>query len=179
MILSLILILAALGIVLLLLYLEGGRSSGSPAIQDLSILARPVDIDAFRNLVDPAEEDFLRVNLSPREFRAVQRERLRAAVDYIRSAARHATELLRLGEAAASQPDARIAQAGRQLVESAAHLRLLTLLVLAQLCFRIALPTTRLSYARLVDRYQRLSGLAGQLIVMQRPSQSTPFSTTL
>src|ERR1035438_2128544 len=39
----------------------------------------PVDLEAFENLTDPEEEQFLRVNLSPAEFRGVQRARARPA----------------------------------------------------------------------------------------------------
>ena len=43
---------------------------------------RSLDIEAFRNLVDPAEEAFLRDNLSPRKFRAIKRQRMWAALIY-------------------------------------------------------------------------------------------------
>ncbi len=41
---------------------------------------RSLDVEAFRNLVDPAEEAFLRDNLSPRKFRAIKRQRMWAAL---------------------------------------------------------------------------------------------------
>ena len=62
-------------ILLLLLYLEGGHNSSVDRLEDLAGCTRPVDIDAFRNLMDPKEDDFLRANLLPRQFHAIQRER--------------------------------------------------------------------------------------------------------
>jgi hypothetical protein len=46
----------------------------------------PIDVEAFRNLVDPAEDDYLRRRLPAAEFRAVRRERLRATAAYIQAA---------------------------------------------------------------------------------------------
>ena len=110
MILPFTLIVVALAILLLLLYVEGGRNSSVNGLEDLAGRTRPVDLEAFRNLVDAGEEDFLRANLSRREFRAVQRERTRAAVEYIRNSAHNAACLLRLGEAASRSGDPRIAR---------------------------------------------------------------------
>ena len=38
----------------------------------------PLDVEAFRNLTDPAEDAYLRVHLPPAELRKVRRVRLRA-----------------------------------------------------------------------------------------------------
>ncbi len=85
MILSFTLIFVALAILLLLLYIEGGQNHSVDRLEDLAGRTRPVDLEAFRNLLDPREEDFLRASLLPREFRVIQRERMRAAVDYVRN----------------------------------------------------------------------------------------------
>jgi hypothetical protein len=96
MILPLSLVAVALAILLLLLYLDGGHhfSVGGMRMDDLAGRTRPVDIDAFRNLVDPKEDGFLRANLRPREFRAIQRERARSAMDYIHNTTHNAAYLL-------------------------------------------------------------------------------------
>jgi hypothetical protein len=119
-----------------------------------------VDLEAFRNLVDAGEEDFLRANLSRREFRAVQRERTRAAVEYIRNSAHNAACLLRLGEAASRSGDPRIADAGRRLIDSALRLRAYALLSNTRLYVRLVFPESRLSQGKLPDNYQHLSILA-------------------
>lgn len=179
MILSFTLIFVALAILLLLLYLEGGRNSSLHRLDDLAGRTRPVDLEAFRNLVDPGEEDFLHSSLLPRQFRAVQRERMRAALEYVRNAAHNAAFLLRMGEAATQSADPRIAQAGRQLIDSALRLRAYALLSAAKLYVRMVFPEARLSYERLADKYQHLSALASQLTLMQHPTQAARLSTLL
>jgi hypothetical protein len=177
--LSFTLVFVALAILLLLLYLEGGRNSSLQQLDDLAGRTRPVDLEAFRNLVDPGEEDYLHSNLSRRQFRAVQRVRMRAALEYVRNAAHNAAFLLRLGEAASQSSDPRIAQAGSQLIKSALRLRAYALLSIAKLYVRMIFPEARLSYGRLADNYQHLSTLAGQLTLMQHPAQAARLLTFL
>lgn len=179
MILSFTLIFVALAILLLLLYVEGGQNSTVNRLEDLAGRTRPVDLDAFRNLVDPREEDFLRANLLPRQFRSVQRERLRAAREYLWNTAHNAAFLLRMGEAAARSADPRIAQAGKQLIQSALRLRANSLLSCAKLYVRTVFPEARLSYGELADNYQHLSALASQLALIQHPTQAARLSALL
>jgi hypothetical protein len=179
MILSLILIFIALAILLLLLYVEGAQHSSVHGLEDLAGRTRPVDLEAFRNLVDPREEDFLRASLLPREFRDLQRERMRAALEYVRNTSHNAAFLLRLGEAATQSAEPRIAQAGRQLIDSALRLRVYALLSGVVLYVRVLFPETRLSYGKLADNYQHLSALASQLALMQHPTQAARLSALL
>lgn len=173
------LIFVALAILFLLLYIEGGQNHSVHRLDDLAGHTRPVDLDAFRNLLDPKEEDFLRATLLPREFRLIQRERMRAAVDYVRNTSHNAAFLLRLGEAAARNADPRIAQTGRELIDSASRLRIYALLSSALLYFRILLPGARVSYGTLADNYQHLSALASQLVLMEHPAQVARLSALL
>ena len=48
-----------------------------------ALAIRPIDIEAFRNLTDPAEDGYLRRRLPPAQFRVVRRERLRAMAAYV------------------------------------------------------------------------------------------------
>lgn len=114
---TIVLVLISL-MALLLLYAVRGKTSPIAGLDDLVGRTRPVDIDAFRNLIDPAEEEFLRENLPAGEFRAVQRERLRAAVEYVSCAAHNAAILVRLGESARLNLDPKISEAGQQLLDS-------------------------------------------------------------
>src|SRR5207302_11002862 len=86
---------------------------------DLSQHLSTVDLEAFRNLIDPEEEASVRKSVPAKEFRSVQRERLQAAAEYVRCAARNGAVLLRAGEAASQSSDLSIAHAGKQLAESA------------------------------------------------------------
>jgi len=179
MIVSFILVMVAMALLFLLLYMEGGPNSSVKSLEDLAGQTRPVDIEAFRNLMDPQEEEFLRANLLPRDFRAIQRERLRAATEYIRNTTYNAAVLLRVGEAAARSADPSIALAGRQLIDSAVRLRANALLSVTKLYLRMALPEARLSYGQLADNYQHLSGLARQLALMQYPTHAARLSAWL
>lgn len=179
MILAFIIVVASLAVLLLMWHVARGESAAVSKLDDLAGRTRPVDLEAFRNIIDPEEEAFLRANLSPSEFRAVQRERLQAALDYVRNAAHNAAILLRLGEAAARSTDPKIVAAGQQLINSALRLRLYASLSIAKLYLGIALPGAHLSAGRLLDSYQQLSGLTGQLALLQRPAQATRVSTIL
>jgi hypothetical protein len=179
MMVSFILIFLALAILLMLLYIEGGHNSSVNRLEDLAGRTRPLDLEAFRNLVDPREEDFLRSSLLPRQFRALQRERMRAALQYVQNAGHNAVFLLRMGEAATRSTDPRVVEAGRQLIDSALRLRAYVLLSGAKLYVRIAFPGARLSFGELADRYQHLSSLASQLTLIQHPTQTARFSSLL
>jgi hypothetical protein len=164
---------------LVLIYAVRGKTSPVAEWDDLIGHTRPVDIDAFRNLIDPAEEDFLRQNLPAGEFRVIQRERLRAAVEYVSCAAHNAAILVRLGEAARLSSDPKIAEAGRQLLDNALRLRLYALLSMIRLYLGILLPSSHLSAGRMVDNYQQLSSLAGQLVFMQHPDRASRLPAVL
>jgi len=178
MILPTILVLAGLFSLFLLLYVVRGRRGGENT-SDLVAEIRPLDLEAFGNLTDANEEQFLRNNLSREEFRAVQRARLRAAVDYVVVITHNATVLARWGEAAGRSQDPHIAQEGRKLVDNAARLRLYSLLYLAKLYATIMLPGASLSLGPLVDNYQRLKSIAGHLALLQQPRQASQLSAML
>jgi hypothetical protein len=178
MILAFVLVLVSLT-ALLLMYAARGKTSAIGDLDDLAGRTRPVDIEAFRNLIDPAEEDFLRENLPASEFLAIQKERLYAAMEYVSCAAHNAAVLVRLGEAARLSLDPKIAEAGRQLLDTALRIRLYALLATVRLYLGIALPGAHLSAGRLVDNYQHLSSLAGQLAFMQHPARASRLPAIL
>src|SRR5215467_2346300 len=117
---AVILLITAIAVALLaiLWFAVRGRSAAVTDLSDIERLTKPVDLEAFRNLVDPEEEEYLRSNLSAADFRSVQRERLLAAVDYMTGVSRNAAVLLRLGELARRSSDAEVAVAGQDLVNN-------------------------------------------------------------
>lgn len=118
---------------------------------------RPVDIVAFRNLVDPREEAFLRANLSLSDFRSIHRERLFAAIDYVSGAQHNAAVLVRMGEIARRSSDPSIAQAGERLVSDAILLRLYSSQAIAKLYIAILLPQIQVGVGRIPDSYQTVA----------------------
>src|ERR1019366_398397 len=101
---------------------------------------RSLDIEAFRNLVDSAEEAFLRDNLSPKKFREIKRQRAWAALIYAWEAGRAATALAMVGQAAQRSPNPKIAASGVQVAENAFRLRLQAIRASLHLLTGILLP---------------------------------------
>ena len=138
--------------------------------------SQPVDLAAFCNLIDPAEAEFLRLRLSPVQFRAVERQRLRAAAEYGQCIARNASILLHLGKAVARQNDLETAAAARAIVNSALRLRVNAFLALAVIYTRIAFPGARISLGRVVGAYQNLTDKAQRLGQLQNPADRAQTS---
>ncbi len=131
---------------------------------------RPIDIEAFRNLIDPAEDNYLRRRLPSAQFRKVRRERLRAMAAYIDVASSNAAVLVRVGETALASGDPQVAGAARQLVNDALLLRRNTGIALARIYLALAWPYSGFEAVRVVERYERLSGAAMLLGRLQNPA---------
>lgn len=117
---------------------------------------RSLDIEAFRNLVDSAEEAYLRDNLSPKKFREIKRRRAWAALLYAWEAGGAATALTSVSQAAQRSSDPQIAASGFQLSEDAFWLRLQTIRACLHLLTEILLPDLQSrSTPPLVDQYGR------------------------
>lgn len=151
------LILVSLGGLSFLFRVAKGRALFVP--QGPAIGLQAVDLDAFRNLVDPGEREFLRGSLAPAEFRSVHRERIRAALEYISCAARNAAILLRLGEAARRSPETSVAEAGERLVDTALRLRLYAFHAMAKLYLALLLPGPVVSSDVIAENYENMTRL--------------------
>jgi len=139
---------------------------------------RPIDVEAFRNLVNPAEDEYLRRRLPPAEFRAVRRERLLAMAAYIREAARNAAFLVRIGQAAMAASDARTVEAARQLVDNALLLRRNATFALLRIYIVLAWPNSGLFATPILHGYERMSGSAMLLGRLQNPAAPVRISAT-
>ncbi len=172
------LILVVIAGLALIFFLLRVRGFGVAPIETSKLAERllAVDLDAFRNLVDPDEEQYLREQLPPAEFRPIQRQRLRAALDYIGGISHNAAILLHFGQAARLSPDPRVAEAARQLVDDAVRLRLYAVVAAAKLCARMAFPGTVLEPAGIVDSYQSVSHRAALLGRLQNPAKAALIS---
>jgi hypothetical protein len=140
---------------------------------------QPVDVNAFRNLVDPAEAGYLRHRLPASEFRRVQRERLRATAAYIRIAGRNAALLAVIGQAALSAGDARTAEAARQLVDNALLLRRNAAFALFRIYFALVWPNSSRTAVNVLRGYEQLNGCAMLLGRLQNPAVPVRISATL
>jgi hypothetical protein len=131
---------------------------------------RPVDLQAFNTLVDPADEAYLQSKLSRRDFRRVQRMRLRAAVEYLKWTGDNAAVLLRLGEAASRSEDATIATSGRQLANTALGVRINCILATYKLYAGLLFPGQPLSLQSVLDGYVKMRGCFEMLALAQHPA---------
>ena len=150
---------AAVAFLLFLSYQAWRQSGQAGEIENLL----PVDLDAFRNLIDPEEVHFLRVNLLPKEFRRVQRMRLQAAASYISVISQNAGKLVAIGRSMSVHPDAETATAGLDVVQRAVRLKLWCSLSLLKLNVTMIWPTLLSPSSRIADRYLDVSSLTVRL----------------
>jgi hypothetical protein len=144
----------------LLTYLAVRRGGRSLALDEARAVFNSLDIPAFRNLVNPEEEDFLRSSLPADQFRTIRRQRAWAALAYVRALSRIAFEFSRLGHAMANGSDPRLVELGRQIVSSAVLLRLRALEASARLFIAVVFPGLPRRYPRsLFEQYERSTGL--------------------
>jgi hypothetical protein len=144
-----------------------------------ALQVQQIDIQAFRNLVDPAETDFLRHRLSAAAFRVVQRERLLAMGAYVQAAAKNASILISLGEPALSSPDPHTAEAAHQLVNEGLLLRRNAFFALMQIRAARLWPNSGLGATPILSGYERLDGSAMLLGRLQNPAARVRASATL
>ena len=165
-------VFALLGLVALVLtiYLAKGHLSRGGDLQKLSTQLRPVDVSAFCNLISASEQQYLREHLPPGEFRSIHRERMGAAVQYVRCAAHNASILMRLGEAARQHSDSSVREAGEKLLENGLRLRLYALQVIPRLYLSMALPKAGPAPDILSDTYDNMSRQVVMLSCLQFPT---------
>lgn len=159
---------AALGLIFILSI----TVSRSLQVSKTSLAGRiqPLDLEAFRNLSDAAEDEYLRSRLRPADFRSVRRERLRAMAAYVQVAGRNATVLVRMGQTALAANDPQTAEAARQLVDQALLLRRNATFALLRIYAALAWPNSGIAGGPILHNYERLSGSAMLLGRLQNPA---------
>jgi hypothetical protein len=142
----------------------------APAVTDIAELrgkTEPIDLLAFRNLTDPAEEQYLREQLSSKDFRVVQKQRLRATLAYLEGVSANAAVLLRLGEAVRHSPDPRMADAGLRLVNNAFQVRLYATSAQVRLHMALILPGIAMGRSSVFNSYEQLTKAVSRLGYLQ------------
>lgn len=142
---------------------------GGQTVDNLASALRPIDIDAFRNLVDNREQEFLREHLPPREFRRVHRERMRAAVEYVCAAAQNAGRLVQLAQAAQESADPAISSAAENLLANAIQLRLYAFRTIPRLYVSMMFPGTMQASKRFAEDYDVVKRQMIVLACLQSP----------
>ncbi len=160
---------AVLAIVFLLCILAWQKRQTSPDAS-LAPHIQPLDIEAFRNLIDPAEREYLRRRLPGPEFRDVQRKRLVAMAAYVRIVGQNAKLLVDIGNQALSAGDPQTAEAARQLANNAHTLQVNAFVALCWIRVAWLLPDYGRSPLAILHGYERLNGSAMLLGRLQNPS---------
>ncbi len=168
--LAIVIVIAAALALVIILRLAVSQSLQAKRSSNLAASIRPIDIEAFRNLINPDDDEYLRGRLPANRFRRVRRERLRAMAAYVHVAGSNAAVLVRVGEAALASGDARVAAAAQQMVNDAVLLRRNTTMALARIYLALTWPNSGLATVRVVERYERLSGAAMLLGRLQNPA---------
>jgi hypothetical protein len=174
--LAIILVIVAVFSLAVILSVAVSRSLQSRKSAGLPGTIRPIDVGAFRNLINPAEDDYLRRRLPPGTFRVVRRERLRAMAAYVRVASNNATVLVAVGQAALAGGDPRVVEAAHKLVNDALLLRRNATVAQARIYLALAWPNSGLAAVRVADRYEQLSGSAMLLGRLQNPKVAVRLS---
>ncbi len=155
-----ILVFTAFLLLAVFAFLATRRSSAAVDVDRALVAIRSLDIEAFRNLVDPKEDEYLRSRLSAAAFQKVQRERAHAALAYVKALSEASLQFARLGGAAQGSPDPAIAASGRQIASSATYLRLRALQATVSLTISAVIPGLRpRPLHSLLDQYDRATQL--------------------
>jgi hypothetical protein len=162
----------------LLLLVRSQRQTVSN-LDELAGKARAVDMPALHNLIDPEETRFLQQTLSPAQFRTLQRERTLAAAEYVRNISHNASLLIQLGQLARVNPDPQLAESARLMVERAAHVRLMSTLVLGKLYLQSLLPNLPFVAEDIAHDYRALTETAVLFTRLQRPAFAGRVSAML
>jgi hypothetical protein len=168
--LAIVLVVLAVLALVIILGVTVSRTLQVSGSSSLGYKIEPLDIEAFRNLVDPREDEYLRRRLQPSEFRRVQRERLRAAASYIRIAGHNAAVLVTVGQAALVSGDAATVEAAHQLVDNALLLRRNATIAMLRIYVALVWPQSSPAAAPLLHGYEQMSGRAMLLGRLQNPA---------
>ena len=140
----------ALTCIVLLIY---SRRADVANAGSLAQQLRSIDVNALLNLLDSREEQYLRTQLSARQFRKVHRERMFAAMEYVWHVAQNARILARFAEGGMRDSDHEMATAAERLWQEAIVLRLSALQMLPYLCYSAMFAGGRSLPDALVSRY--------------------------
>ena len=166
---TLVFVLIALMLLAVFVTFAIRRTKDLPDLDQAATAIQSLDIEAFRNLVDPEEEAFLRARLPPKEFRKIRRERARAALAYVKALSHVSLQFARFGDAAQRSPDPAIAASGRQIANSAIYLRLRALDASAHLILLSIVPGFGPRPLRsLLEQYDRAAYLLQNHNVLKR-----------
>ena len=159
-------VVIALALCAVMLFYLAVRSRRKQAGQTI----RPVDLQAFRVLMDRNDETFMRKKLPRSTFAQLKRLRIRVTLRYVARIAANASAVLQMGETARLSPTPEVADTAAQVMELATQIRLQCLLAMAKLSLEYAVPSLQLTPAMLAPKYQSLKDSVSRLGDLQAQS---------
>ncbi|PYP91597.1 MAG: hypothetical protein DMG65_07110 [Candidatus Angelobacter sp. Gp1-AA117] len=139
---------------------------------------RPVDLDAFRTLMDRDDEEFLRKKLSRSEFVHLKRRRVAVTVKYVGRIAKNSAIVLQKAENLRQDANAEVAQAAAQVIDMATQIRMQCMVAFAKLTAEYLFPSLQLTPATLEPTYQALREKVLRLGSLQ-PQNAAPLATAI
>jgi hypothetical protein len=162
-------IVIAVALLVVFTYIASRRGISSVTVDTARTLMASLDMEAFRNLVDPEEDAFLQSCLPTDQFRAIKRERAWAALAYARALSQVALQFSQFGHALRHSPDPSLADLGREVASGAVRLRILALKATARLFIAATFPKLpQRSPRSLFEQYGRSTGLLARYGALER-----------
>jgi hypothetical protein len=156
MITVIVIALALCAVVLFYMAVRGRRKQAGQGV-------RPIDLTAFRTLMDRDDELFLRRTLPRSKFSHLKRHRIRVTFRYVTRISSNASAVMRMGEAERLNPVPEVAGTAAQVMELATQIRLQCLVAMSKLALEYALPSLQLTPGMLAPKYQSLRDSVSRL----------------
>lgn len=148
-----VLFIVALVVLAVFAYAARRHRAQLRSLEDFRARWRKVDVEAFANLVDPREEDFLREKLPAGEFRRLRRQRLYVAWEYLGRVGQNAQLMVQAGQIISRHNTGDDALRARQHVATAIRLRSLVLMAQCGLVAEMVLPWRAAPLENVVSLY--------------------------
>ncbi len=172
-------LIVVMGAVLVILGVRQAVRGSAAAVagpEDLLQRTNPVDMAAFRNLVDREEDRYLRMRLPWWAWLRVRIARQLAAIGYVHCVAANAAIFIRFAQAAKTSNDSGIREAAQQLLGLAVETRIIAVAALLQLYVSLAVPWWQPSL-RAAAIYGELRSALESMIRLQRPELATRIAS--
>lgn len=148
-----IVVLAALGLIMIVQ--SARRGLPIRTLADASAQTQPVDMEAFTNLLDVSQQEYVRGRLSAREYAWYQRERSRVLIEYVERISHNSAVLIGLAhQLRSAESDAEFQRRNNDVLGLAIRTRTFALLALALLHISARAPWLATSLRQLAGGYQ-------------------------
>ena len=157
MVATLLVLSSAMGLALILRcsLFRGGRAE-ILNIENWDDKGQEIDIGTFRALLDRDDCQYLQESLSTREFKAIQRKRIRLALRILRRVKQHADLLTEVASLTKLNSDLVRRQQAEELIASAMQLRWNLLQVRFCLLLQWFIPSRTVPFPAFTARYEQL-----------------------